>query len=154
MKNTISPSQNCPKPDTIQLSIDDEISALGQAEKGQVFVESDDALRAPKLYWSQWMVSKNLRDIASRRTFPTEMSIAFANCTGVVFLYRNGTPYDIPDIDEVFGDDDDFRWLSTYLACDGSGVFPRHISTKKERLRLINLFLKLRYPQCRVMLEP
>ena len=116
--------------------------------------EFDDVLRDKSLYVSQWLIARNVRDIGSRRDWPTQMSLVFVRHRHVGLCYRDGSPYELPDIDEVFGDSPDFKWFSDYLLCDGSNVYPRHVSTKTERLRLINLFLKLRYPQCCDALSP
>lgn len=119
-----------------------------------IYVEDAATLRSPSLYWNQWMIARNARDIGSRRMWLDEMSLEFANHGGRSLCFRDGQMYQLPDLDEAFGDDEDMRWLSLYIACDGSNLMPRHFSNKIERLRLINLFLKFRYPQCISILTP
>lgn len=115
-------------------------------------VEYSKNLLDERLYFIQWMIARNLRDIPSRRAWLDEMSLEFANKGDIDFRYKDGSPYILPDLDYAFGEDDDMRWLSSYISCDGSNVSPRHKSNKIERLRIINIFLKLRYPQCRHLL--
>lgn len=119
-----------------------------------IHVEDAATLRSPSLYWNQWMIARNARDIGSRRMWLDEMSLEFANHSGRSLCFRDGQMYQLPDLDQAFGDDEDMRWLSLYIACDSSNLMPRHFSNKIERLRLINLFLKLRYPQCVSILTP
>ena len=83
----------------------------------------------------------------SRRKLLDAISIAFARAGDCAFRFRGGRPYAVPDIDAVFGNDCDMRWLSHYLEGDGSGDYPKRMSRKPERLRLLHLYLKLRYPR-------
>ena len=115
------------------------------------FVENDPQLKA--CYQNQWFITRNVRDIGSRRAWLDEMSLTFLDCPEFGFAYRDGTVYQLPDLDAVFGDDEDMRWLSLYIECDGSNLYPRRISHRVERLRILNLFLKLRYPKLRPLLE-
>ncbi len=116
-----------------------------------IYIESDVTLKL--IYWQQWMITRNVRDIGSRRDWLDEMSLTFLDCPEFGVEYRDGTAYELPDLDEAFGDDEDMRWLSLYNECDGTNIYPRRQSNKLERLRLINLFLKLRYPKLRPFLE-
>lgn len=83
----------------------------------------------------------------SRRKVLDEISIAFANCQHLNIRHSNGMPYETPYIDDIFSHDDEMRWLSYYLESNKSGSCPRRVSRKPERLRVLNLFIKIRYPR-------
>lgn len=60
--------------------------------------------------------------------------------------YRNGKRYKVVDIDEEFPDGQN-RWMTNFLEADGTGNAPATYSRKYERLRLIELYCRLRnYP--------
>lgn len=114
------------------------------------FAETDEALKNPARYRTQWMIVRNVvmaKKGMSRRKLKDEMSLVFAHAGHAVFPFRNGGRYLLPDIDDVFGKDPDMRSLSHYLEADDSGLHPRRMSRKPERLRVINLYLKLKYPR-------
>ena len=120
------------------------------------FVERDQDLLSSPLYRIQWMITRNLpmrEPKMSRRKLLDEMSKVFSDAGFEVFPYRNGGYYELPDIDDVFGNDDEMRSFSHYLEADESGFCPRRMSRKPERLKLLNLYLKLRYPRLTRYLE-
>lgn len=128
-----------------------------------IIVNYDAELRSEPLYRAQWMIAHNLAypkasnpEIGGipRREWRDAMTITFARHSYLKYQYRSGTLYNLPYVDEVFGEDEDMRWLSLYLEPNYSGLSPLRMSTKIERLRLINLFLKVRYPNLRKHLEP
>ncbi|MEW8626261.1 MAG: hypothetical protein AB2551_10955 [Candidatus Thiodiazotropha sp.] len=115
-----------------------------------VYVPTDAELLDPPKYRVQWMIARNVVMAApemSRRKLLDDMSIIFARNGDKVFRYRNGMPYVLPDIDEIFANDPDMRSLSHYLESDESDYNPRRISRKPERLRIFNLYIKLKHPR-------
>lgn len=116
-----------------------------------ISVNYGSELRSDVLYFRQWIICRNIP--ISRRDWPDEMSLAFVRCYDTVFQFKNGVIYELPYIDDIFTDAEDMRWWSLYLESDDSGLTPQRMSTKIERLRLINLFLKVRYPRLGKHLE-
>ena len=86
------------------------------------------------------------RNIAiSRRAWLDEIVACFRDYEGLL-QYLSGQPYPIPFVDDVFGDDPDVRWMSDYLATDESGLSPRTIARKMERVQLIDLYFRIGHP--------
>lgn len=71
------------------------------------------------------------------------ISDSLRDCETGIFL-ANGDPYPIPLPDDVF--DESQRWMGEYLKSDPTGEKPLIKSRKLERLRLLDLFLKIQYP--------
>ncbi|MEP1518722.1 MAG: hypothetical protein ABJK17_00460 [Ascidiaceihabitans sp.] len=57
--------------------------------------------------------------------------------------YTDGSKYDPPEIDEVFPDAQN-RWMSDFLKTDKTGKAPATYSHRFERLRIIDLYCRLR----------
>ena len=121
------------------------------------YAETDAVLTSSPTYPVQWMIVRNVvmaDPEMSRRKLLDDMSLVFFNAGFSRFPFRDGTYYDLPDIiDEVFGNDCDMRAFSYYLQSDESGKHPRRMSRKPERLRVLNLYLKLKYPRFIPQLE-
>jgi len=59
------------------------------------------------------------------------------------FFFKNGKRYMPSDIDTIFRDPQN-RWMSNFLKADGSGMAPASYSHQYERLRMIELYCRLR----------
>ena len=123
-------------------------------ENQKLTVPTDAELKNEHKYRQQWIVlrnvmTKNPAEKISRRKLLDEMSLAFANHYHLYDIQHiNGATFELPlCLDEVFGNDADMRWLSDYLAHDNSGLSPRRMSKKIMRLRIIYLFLKIKFPR-------
>jgi len=80
-----------------------------------------------------------------RREWRDEISLEIARHGHKYNVYRNnGALYDYPDIDELFGTDEDDRFFSNYLQSEEIGEKPFRKVRNKERLTMIWLFLELR----------
>ena len=107
-----------------------------------VHVVTRSSLTEP-YYRRLWMASRNLS--IPRRGWLDELAGTIYDFRGKVF-YPSGEPFVIPCIDELFGDDPDARWMSLYLEAGQSGDFPRRISRKFERIQIIDLYFRVKYP--------
>ena len=58
--------------------------------------------------------------------------------------YPDRRPYHPPDIEEVFRDPQN-RWMSRFLKADETGQAPAHYCRDLEKLRLIELYCRLRH---------
>lgn len=106
-------------------------------------VASTTELMSRPYYLRMWLAARNLR--MPRRAVLNAISDSFLSDDFYV-IYPSGEPYPIPDIDEVFGNDPDMRWLSVFLLADITGENPRHFSRKIERLRLLDLYFRIVHP--------
>lgn len=104
-------------------------------------------LRDMHYYRRLWVAFNNLN--VSRRDFLDELAATFRDyyMDDNLVIHASGIPYDLPDIDMVFGDDPEMRWLSLFRKSDQTGEHPNSMSRKYERLRLIDLYFRIKYPQ-------
>ncbi|MES2662123.1 MAG: hypothetical protein V4629_02350 [Pseudomonadota bacterium] len=90
-------------------------------------------------------VSKDkMKKNVSRRKLLDLLSIVFSK--GRKFINANESIYELPDLDEAFGNDPDMRSVSHYIEADKTGFFPKRISRKVERLRILTLFVEIEFP--------
>lgn len=107
-------------------------------------------LTHPSLLLSQhyyrrlWLAVRNV-DIP-RRDWLDELADTFRDYNGVI-LTPNGQRYTLPFIDDVFGDDTDMRWLGYYLTADATGLYPRVRTRKIERLQILDLYFRIKWPE-------
>ena len=94
-------------------------------------------------YRRLWLAVRNT-DIA-RRDWLDELADTFRDYDGMI-LTATGLPYELPFIDDVFGDDLDMRWLGYYLKPDITGFNPRTRCRKLERLQLLDLYFRIKHP--------
>lgn len=94
-------------------------------------------------YRRMWLALRNL-DIP-RREWLDELADTFRDFDGLL-LTPNGDVYELPFIDDAFGDDDEMRWMGYYLKPDETGYYPSVRSRKIERLQLLDLYLRIKYP--------
>ena len=111
--------------------------------KRVVYVCTDAEIRNEHYYRRLWLAVKNLK--ISRRQWLDELADCFCAFNGEV-RYLSGECFQIPDLDEAFGDDCDMRWLSQYMASTSEGNSPKSKSRKLERLRLLDLYFRIRHP--------
>lgn len=93
-------------------------------------------------YNRQRMVIANIG--LSRRKLLEEISITFARQNVEIYCHT-GMRYYLREIDVIFGNDPDMRWLSNYLASDKDGM-PRYMSDKLDRLVYLYVFAEVRLP--------
>ena len=110
-------------------------------DKPFIFIESDEVLLSDNHYYNLWRLLNDLIDLPPRREMPNDMTLAFMEHYGRLYM-RNGEPYELPDVDDIFPDAH-WRWFSYYLEATEDGLLPRRKSRKVERLRLLNLWLKI-----------
>lgn len=113
-------------------------------QKKSICVASDDELSVPSYYARLWLAIRNLP--INRRDWLDEIADAIRDYDGEIFN-AFGLPYLVPDIDETFGNDPDMRWFGYYLASDNTGECPKSQSRKLERVRLLDLYCKIRFPE-------
>lgn len=110
-----------------------------------IIVATNQELYNEHYYRRLWVVARNLK-IGGRRKILDVISLALFKYQGKI-LNSNGTVFEIPDIDEVFGDDPDVRWLSYYFKADKTGDKPNTISRKFQRVQLIDLYIRITRPE-------
>lgn len=83
----------------------------------------------------------------SRRKFADELALVIYGFEGDV-LWPNGSRFEITDtlIDDVFGDDQDFRWLSDFLKWSEHPPRQRPQEKILPRLRVIDLYFRIKHP--------
>lgn len=109
------------------------------------FTLTDPALLLSEHYYRRlWIAVKNVT--IPRRAWLDELADLIRDCDGVIYSH-DGKIYDIPLIDEVFGDDFDMRWLGYYLVPDESGDKPKMKCRKIERLQLLDLYFQVQFPE-------
>lgn len=104
-----------------------------------------DELRSESYYNRLWIATRAISKSVPRRLWLDELANTFRDFNGVVFT-PCGEAFEIPDLDAVFGDDQDMRWFSYYLKSDGSGNQPQMKSRQRERLELLDLYFKIKHP--------
>ncbi|NQZ11497.1 MAG: hypothetical protein HRT35_30465 [Algicola sp.] len=117
----------------------------GRMKNPQVVYVADKVELLNKHYYRRlWIAARNMP--IPRRAWLDEIADAFVQFDGEV-RYRTGELYSIPLADDVFGEDADMRWMSTYLKSDPTNNAPLRCSRRRwERVRLIDLFFRVQYP--------
>ncbi|MEM7220018.1 MAG: hypothetical protein AAF515_16750 [Pseudomonadota bacterium] len=111
--------------------------------KEELCVASNEELTNPQYYQRLWQAVRDQN--IHRRCWLDAIADALRDYEGAVY-WTCRLEYDIPEIDETFGDDPEVRWLGYYLQADETGAAPKRISTKLERLRLLDLYFRIRHP--------
>ena len=112
--------------------------------KRKVTTASDLELIDPTYYRRLWLAARNISEKVPRRGWLDELADCFRDFDGDI-VYPTGEIFQLPDLDEVFGDDAEARWLSYYLKPDESGVNPKSRVRKIERLRMIDLYFRIKH---------
>lgn len=102
-----------------------------------------EVLLSEHYYRRLWLAVKNVG--IPRRAWLDELADTLRDIEGVIYTHDNDL-YDIPLVDDVFGDDMDMRWLGYYLSADITGCQPRSKSRKIERLQLLDLYFQVKHP--------
>ena len=110
----------------------------------RVFVASRKTLLTKKYYVLLWGVWYELK-LSRRKTAFKVVEVICRNCCTQIFSAA-GEIYDLPEFDDVFPDDIDFTWFGTYLQADETGMQPKILSTKVERLEYLDIAAKLIKP--------
>lgn len=109
-----------------------------------VFVATAEQLSTPSYYRRLWLSVRNLN--ICRLHWMDVIADTLRDYDGVI-CYPNGAPYEIPDIDEVFGNDPNMRWFGYYVESDVTGRLPATKARKVDRLRLLDLYFKIQFPE-------
>jgi hypothetical protein len=113
-------------------------------KSNEIVCVSDEELLSEPRYRRLWIAIKALK--ISRRRWLDELSDCLRDCQASIYC-ANGEPYEIPVPDDIFGNGNgDIRWMSEYLKADPSGERPCIKSRKLERLRMLDLYLKIKHP--------
>ncbi|OHU89203.1 MULTISPECIES: hypothetical protein [Pseudoalteromonas] len=113
-----------------------------KSKRDVVFVATDQQLNKKSYYRRLWVATRNI-DLP-RRLWLDEIADTLRDYHGLICHY-NGRRFNVPVIDEVF-QDSDMRWLSYFLSPDSSGLSPKMHVRKLERLRLIDLYFRIKHP--------
>lgn len=108
-------------------------------KKRTVFLTEAEKFNNPHLRKRMWLATRNMK--ISRRSWPDEIADAIYNFNGNIMV-SNGMRWPIPDVDKVLGDP---RWFSYYFE-EGEDGEPRREVRLIERLRLIDLYFKIKHP--------
>lgn len=122
----------------------DPIQSPKQDALRTVSVATDAELRRPSHFQRLAIATAALE--VSRRKLPDMIADAIYGFEGQI-IWPDGTTYDLPYIDEAFGDEGTFRWLSDFIKF--AVVPPRQVPQRRvlERLRLIDLYFRIAYPE-------
>jgi hypothetical protein len=98
---------------------------------------------------------KDLRDAVygegiPRRLWRDAVADAVRDFEGTI-LRPDGTPWPVPEIDDVFPDDDDQKWISGFArpktAALSGHETPRVQRRVLDRIRLLDLYFRIRHPE-------
>lgn len=109
-----------------------------------IVVASPAELTCKPYYRRLWLATKNLK--IARRDWLDEIADALRDYNGEI-LDHKGNEFPIGDIDEIFGDDPDLRWMGFYLQTSNCGENPKSHSRKFARLQLLDIYFKIKHPQ-------
>ena len=116
-----------------------------QTVRGVIYIATAEELLSRSYYCRLWVAARNISISTSRRSWLDAIADAIRDYKGLI-CHPGGARYKIPIVDDIFGGDHDMRWLSYFLLPDDSGRLPKMKTRKVERLRLIDLFFKIRHP--------
>ena len=117
---------------------------MNQHNREKINLTLPNILLSQHYYRRLWLAVRNV-DIA-RRDWLDELADTFRDYPGVI-LTPCGQYYDLPFIDDIFGDDIDMRWLGYYLCADDSGSGPRVRTRQTERLQILDLYFRIKWPE-------
>lgn len=110
----------------------------------RVYVASDRQLKR-KSHFQRLAIATAAMDV-SRRELINVLSETIYNFEGHL-LWPEGDVYEVPDVDDAFGDDGSFRWVSDFIRF--AETPPRQVPQGRivERLRLIDLYFRIKHPE-------
>ncbi|MGH1439762.1 MAG: hypothetical protein ACRBBR_06600 [Cellvibrionaceae bacterium] len=94
-------------------------------------------------YRRLWIATKNIGVL--RRDWLDELANTFRDYNGMV-LHPSGELFDMPFVDDVFGNDPDMRWLGYFMASNPSGNYPQFRTRKLGRLQILDLYFRIKHP--------
>lgn len=111
-----------------------------------VYALSLEELQNPEIADGLWHAVREIRQLIPRRQFPTRIYSAISEFPGKL-LELDGSPYIIPEDQEIFGNDADFRWLDNcYLALDAKGERLYRKFQNPERVRILDVYFQIAFP--------
>ena len=112
-------------------------------KKRVVYVATDAEILNEHYYRRLWIAAKNVE--VSRRDWLDEIADCLRDTCDIEILYSSGKSYPIPYVDDVF-DDGEMRWMGEFLRGRCCGNRPRTTSRKIERVKLIDLYFRIKHP--------
>ena len=106
-----------------------------------ITVASDEELKDPDYYTALWKAVRE--QTFPRRDWLDAIADAIRDFEGDI-LNPDGTPFDIPLVDDIFGDDPDLRWIGYFEESKPDIEQPKRVTRKLERLRLLDLYYRLK----------
>jgi hypothetical protein len=119
---------------------------LAPSEEGprKVTVASDHQLRSLSHFQRLAIATAALP--FSRRGLIDEVSDVIYAFEGEL-VWQNGDSFKIPEIDDAFGDEGSFRWVSDFVRFAIKPPRQHPQARIIERLRLIDLYFRIKYPE-------
>lgn len=109
-----------------------------------VMLAPQSYLVSEQYYLIIWVTFTDLR--LSRRELAEEIVDIFCECCCADIRDATGRPFDLPEFDDVFSEDDSRRWFGSYIQTDGTGQRPKSFTRIIPRLELLDLAAKLINP--------
>lgn len=118
--------------------------ARGTGSVASVTVASDRQLRR-RSHFQRLAIATAALEV-SRRELINVISDEIYAFDGVIF-WPDGRAFEIPDIDEAFGTDGSFRWVSDFIRFADEP--PRQLPQARvvDRLRMIDLYFRIKHPE-------
>ena len=110
----------------------------------KVVVASDRQLRR-KSHFQRLAIATGALQF-SRRKLIDEISDELYAFTGKI-VWPDGTLFEVPDIDDAFGGDGSFRWLSDFIRFAEQPPQQHPQRRVIARLRLIDLYFRIKHPE-------
>lgn len=112
----------------------------------KVWVEPTSVLTTKSYFCRMALATSNLN--MSRRAFADDLALVLYNYSGEIRLRTTGERVWLHDqaVDNAFGDDGSFRWLSAFMACAAEPPKRRPQDRIAARLDLIDLYFKIKHP--------
>lgn len=101
-------------------------------------------LLTEQYYLIIWVTFVDLR--LPRRELADEILNTFRDCCCADLRDASGRPYELPEFDDVFTEDDSRRWFGSYIQMDASGERPKSFTRIIPRLEILDLAAKLINP--------
>ncbi|CTQ55634.1 hypothetical protein LP7551_04177 [Roseibium album] len=115
----------------------------GSNSKGPIYVFSDHHFGDRKIYATYvWLAAKRVSEmLPGRASWSNALDLIYEYADRLYF--EDGTKYDPIAVNEVFPDPQN-RWMTDFLKADETGRGPAYYSWQHERLRMIELYCRLR----------
>jgi len=119
--------------------------------QSQIIIARDRELKDKRFYVRRiWLPARHEAQFFRSRAWLDALTLLYDVSE---YIYdAEGALFPVPEVDEVFRDHD-MRWMRLFLEADASGAAPKRYSHKLDRLRLIELYCRVRQmmdnaPQC------